>query len=103
MNAASFSISLPSFNGNYVYPDGKASDSFDLGVQFLSIQSAELIIEASGTGGLLQICDYLFDPPQCTTHSYDAHLSWIFTPESGHDLAYGDQILTSTVTPYIFD
>ena len=53
-NAASFSIFFPGFIGNYVYPDARVSETFDFGVQFSSIQSAELTIEASGTAGLLR-------------------------------------------------
>jgi hypothetical protein len=99
VNAASFSVSFPSFNGNYIYPNGVVEDSFDLGVQFSAIQSASLTIEASGTAGLLQICTGSL----CTTQSYGQDLVWGFLFETGHNSVFGSQSLTDTAAPYIFD
>ncbi len=76
-NAASFSISLPNFNGNYVYPDTAGIEAFDFGVQFSSIQKAELLIDASGTSGLLESCNGDF----CSISTFGQDLFWGFINE----------------------
>jgi hypothetical protein len=101
VNAASLSISFPSFNGNYIYPNAVVSEAFDFGVQFSSIESAELTIEASGTAGLLQICDIFTS--RCATERYGPNLVWGFSLEPGHDLVFGSLNLTNTITPYTLD
>jgi len=76
-NAASFSISFPGFNGDYVYPDTAGIEFFDFGVQFSSIQKAELLIEASGTSGLLESCNGDF----CSVSTFGQDLFWGFINE----------------------
>ena len=101
VNAASLNISFASFNGNYIYPNSVVSEAFDFGVQFSSVQSAELTIEASGTAGLLRICD--MHTLWCTTESYGPNLVWGFSFEPGHNLVFGSLDLTDTITPYTLD
>jgi hypothetical protein len=99
VNAASFSIPLPNLNGNYIYPDGSPTEFINFGTQFSSIQSAKLHIEASGTAGLIEICNGL----QCITQSHGLDLLWGFNYESGHNLVFGSQNLTTTLATYTFD
>jgi hypothetical protein len=99
VNAASFSIAFPSFDGDYIYPNGVVKERFDLGSRFASIQSAELLFEASGTAGLLQVCYQA----SCTTTSFGQDLVWGFGYETGHELVYGVQDLTNTFKSYTQD
>lgn len=99
VNAASFSIAFPSFDGTYIYPNGVVKERFDLGSRLASIQSAELLFEASGTPGLLQICY----SASCTTTSFGQDLIWGFGYEPGHEVVYGVQDLTNSVKSYIQD
>ena len=99
VNAASFSIAFPSFDGTYIYPNSVVKEAFDLGSQFSSIQSAQLSFEASGAAGLLQICYRT----SCTTTRFGQELVWGFGYERGHELVYGVQDLTNIVQSYTQD
>jgi len=72
-----FYFSFPSFNGDYVYPDAAGIETFDFGVQFSSIQKAELLIEASGTSGLLESCN----GDLCSVSTFGQDLLWAFINE----------------------
>ncbi|HED35620.1 MAG TPA: hypothetical protein ENJ08_15605 [Gammaproteobacteria bacterium] len=100
-NAASFDISLPGFNGSYVYPEAAGIEAFDFGVQFSSIQKAELLIEASGTSGLLESCN----GSACSVSTFGQDLFWGFineknpTPKGALDLENVLMPFTIDITP----
>ncbi len=56
--AANYSINFPEFYGKFVYPSGPNPNqvAFDFGVDFSSIQHAELNVVASGTQGIYSNC-----------------------------------------------
>jgi hypothetical protein len=82
--ASTYTINFPELNGTYAYPSNtytsSATAAFDLGVQFSSISSIELVVTASGNQGTYQSC-YLGS--DCSYSNFGQILLYGFSYESG--------------------
>ena len=82
--ASTININLSELNGTYAWPSdtytSSASTAFDLGVNFSSITSIELVVTASGTQGSYKSC---FLGTNCTYDVFGQYMSYGFSYESG--------------------